>query len=558
MHIKVRDWNPFIVFCSALVLQFIAIEPLLGIYDEGIVLLGAEMVSDGKVPYRDFWTMYGPGQFYLTSWLYAIFGKTDLVVRAVGVMEKAAIATLAYMILSKFVSKSRSLAATAVILLMLVYAHVEAFPAFPALALALVSMLLTEKGMRQADGYLFLAGIVTGFVATFRHDLGLYSAVGISATIAFIELSSNPKRYLNGVRQIAVFGAGTLVVFVPVMAFLFHTVPTADLYENLIYIPSKIYPAVRSIPFPKGHALSTLEISAFSVYVPFIVALGVLASELVNKFGGAGFFCRKPNDGWVLVPILLITCVLFTIKGMVRVSFFHMIQAIVLSVILLTIYLPRVHWKKAVGKFFITPCFLLSMTLLIGPTVLGARDVVVGALNVVNGTSPVVANCVKPELPRLRCVGIDSNYLAAAKFIMQKTKPDDRIYVGTARHDKLFANAVAFYFAVERLPAVKWYDLHPGVQSQERIQMQMIDQMRAFKPKIVVLDSQWDNAQEPNDSRLANGSKLLDEYIRKNFVEVQRFGTVQVLEPLRPDFAIVSERAAFVQQLREEGDGRML
>ncbi len=85
-----------VVFLASLAALFIGMNPALNLYDEGLVLVGAERVFNGEVPYRDFWTMYGPGQFYLTSLLYSLFGISDLVLRFSDIAAKAAIVALAY------------------------------------------------------------------------------------------------------------------------------------------------------------------------------------------------------------------------------------------------------------------------------------------------------------------------------------------------------------------------------------------------------------------------------------------------------------------------------
>jgi len=528
---------PVLLFCFSLIFQAIAVEPLIGIYDEGLVLVGAELVNKGLLPYRDFWTMYGPGQFYITSWLYTLFGYTNLVVRAMGIVEKSFIVFISYMLIARFASKACAVAAAVVILLLLTFAHVEAFPAFPALALGLAAIYFAEKGMRGSRLCLFAAGIFTGFEATFRHDLGFYSAIGICACLLFRSYCQWPRLKTSEVlrvamRQCVLYAAGISLVFVPVIAYLFYSVPLVDLYENLIYIPSKIYPAVRAIPFPGRDAIPTPGIAAFVVYAPFMVVGCILLFELIGaRKKGKSHDNVEPDNGWMLISLVLTTCLLFTIKGMVRVSYFHMIQAVVLSVILMAIYIPRALQKTRAARFVLLPGLAIPFALLISPAFAGLTDFSNGMKELMSGHSEVSDRCRSPVLPRMRCANLDNDYFLAAQKVRAATQVDDKIYVGTTRHDKLFVNAVTFYFVAERLPATKWYDLHPGVQTQERVQLQMIQQMRDSPPKMVVLDSRWDDVKEPNDSQLSNGSKLLDEYLNANFEEIRRFGTVRVLAP---------------------------
>src|SRR4051794_24363918 len=50
-------WAAAAAFCAATILS--GAEP----HDEGLILAGAQRIADGRLPYRDFWTNYGPGQF---------------------------------------------------------------------------------------------------------------------------------------------------------------------------------------------------------------------------------------------------------------------------------------------------------------------------------------------------------------------------------------------------------------------------------------------------------------------------------------------------------------
>src|SRR5688572_4345504 len=73
---------------------------------------GALAILDGGWPYRDFWTLYAPGHFWLTAALFAAFG-TELVVAAIAaVVLEAAACALCFRLLRKL-AVSRGFAAVA-------------------------------------------------------------------------------------------------------------------------------------------------------------------------------------------------------------------------------------------------------------------------------------------------------------------------------------------------------------------------------------------------------------------------------------------------------------
>ena len=402
----------------------------------------------------------------------------------------------------------------------------------------MAAMLLVDRGARRGNaGDFLLAGICTGWAAAFRHDLGAYSALGICLGIVLAQQVGNrqpgPGR-LGTVMQVFVYVVGSLVVAAPVAALLFHAVPLADLHESLIRSPSAIYPAVRALPFP-GFAefprgLRDLEnLGLFVVYVPFLVVFWTVALEFMQLRGNPPTAQRRAQG--ILIPVLVATCLLFTVKGLVRVSALHMVQSLVLAVVLLAIGLARVGWRPGRSRGLLVPVVLLVSILLAGPLVIGLRHVATGVAQLAGATDGFMRQCIDPPLPRLKCVNSDRDSLLAARFVMAHSRSDDPIYVGTGRHDKLFISGLAFYFMAERRPVTKWYELHPGVQTGADVQREMLREMQQTPPALVILDSRWDAVQEPNASRVPSGVVLLDDYLRARYREVQRYGSVRILAP---------------------------
>ena len=86
---EVKPRVPWIalVFVS-IAAQLAWMDATVGTYDEGLVLVGADRVLRGDMPYRDFWTLYGPGSYYLLAGLFRLFGEFALVERAFDVAAK--------------------------------------------------------------------------------------------------------------------------------------------------------------------------------------------------------------------------------------------------------------------------------------------------------------------------------------------------------------------------------------------------------------------------------------------------------------------------------------
>jgi hypothetical protein len=145
----------------------------------------------------------------------------------------------------------------------------------------------------------------------------------------------------------------------------------------------------------------------------------------------------------------------------------------------------------------------------------------------VSGTN----SCYPPDgLERIRCFQLDQHRIDAIRYVQQRTKENDYIYVGTNRHDKIFNNDILFYFASKRLSATKWHLFNPGIQTTKNIQSEIISELRLKTPRYVVLSSDWEDVQEPNESALSSGVTLLDDFIKATYRRVASFGNLVIYE----------------------------
>ena len=70
---------PLLIFLLAFMFQVASLPRVIhNIYDEGFIVVGAQRVLDGEIPYRDFWNLYAPGQLYAVAGLFRLFGSSIL------------------------------------------------------------------------------------------------------------------------------------------------------------------------------------------------------------------------------------------------------------------------------------------------------------------------------------------------------------------------------------------------------------------------------------------------------------------------------------------------
>src|SRR6266581_295096 len=143
----------------------------LNVYDEGIVLYGANRILKGDIPYRDFWTSYGPGQYYALATLFKVLGSSVLLERAWDILLRAGIAVIAYSQVKRYAGMWFAIAAWFTALVALSYFKSYAFPMFPALLFTLLSISTLSATLKDTSNIasLFRAGCLVGLSTLFRH-----------------------------------------------------------------------------------------------------------------------------------------------------------------------------------------------------------------------------------------------------------------------------------------------------------------------------------------------------------------------------------------------------
>ncbi len=469
-------------------------------YDEGLLVYGAERILHGDVPYRDFWTQYAPAQYYLIAGLFELFGPSLLVARLGSVFVAFALCLLVYATAAAWLSRGQALLAWALATIWLGSFRQFSSPIPTALVLVLSSSLcLLRFPSDRRRRWLFLGGVLAAGSGLFRHDLGVYTVLAQSTTVAFC-LRGAGTRPLRSLSTYLLGLASGLAL--PALYFGAAAAP-GEVARQLFVFPLTVFPEVRALPFPPP--LPLLQHAPF--YLPLLVYLAVLIRLCAGREGERRAFT-------VLFTFLGI---LFLNQVRIRSDPAHLLPTFVPAILLLG---PLVDEIRARAP---RRALVASLALALAPCVF-VPQVWAQVGRIRETVAPLPST--RFDLDRARGIAHPERerYEEALAHVRDVVPPGERIFVGNGRHDRIYINDVMFYFLSGRGSATRYHELHPGLATTAGVQREIVRELEAHRVGHVVLNDR-SHPPEPNASSRSSGVHLLDEYLRREFVPVRTFGT---------------------------------
>src|SRR5579862_2551523 len=515
------------VFALAFVLQIIFMARVVDLYDEGIILVGAEQAANGKVIHRDFYANYGPGQFYVLAGLFKLLTPSVLVGRLWDTAIRSSAAALVYLVAAAAASRRAAWFTALASGLWLASFGTYGYPVFPALVASLAAFLCLapwRNGTPPPPFRLSLAGIAAGVAALFRYDFGLFTVAAELTALALYAVYVR-QAALELLRSMGLFAAGWLLVILPLLIAYALSGVIGDFLFDVVQFPGRSYAATRSLPFPNAGELWS-DPWSLGIYLPLIAcaaALPALVGLAITRGKAPPIGDRR--DFW-FVAGLMSNAFFFFLKGVVRPHPVHMSASIIVALILLAVLITRLPAgrgaRAAVGLALVAATWSTGGALreILFRAIANARWVASGEAwsGPSMGAQAETGSCrAPPGLERSACFLVDEDRLAAIRYVQERTKPGEPLYVGLTRHDRIVVNDTTFYFLAKRPPATKWSHFDPGLQTSAPIQHEMVDELAASPPRFVILESQWDRVQEPNASAQSSGVMILDAYIHDHY-----------------------------------------
>ncbi len=509
----------------------------------GKTVVGADRILAGDVPYRDFWTMYAPGQFYLCAALFRVLGR-ELWIQAAAVVLIRALTAGALYRLTRRLEAPRPVAIC--VSLLFVSSQWTTAPEVNSYAPALLFLLIAIERViayLQDDHRpsLLIAGALLGLAAWFKHDVAAYVGLAMTLTFCTARRAAREARAapcLSPLSAITRLAGAAAVVFLPAAAFIAWNAGGAA-WHNLFVFPATDFRAVRA--------------ESYAPLLPDWDVLGRWAADWRNLYLaraavqhlGTWILCNAPQYVFVVGLGVLLT----------RWRSFRSARRAV--VVLLLALLPP-FWLAAHVQQNTHPYSMAVFSLCLGVVAWGALARAARARRLLRGSLLAVAAVYAAglaseagvqvyrmardspggrylDLPCTRGVRVaedDYNvYQPIVDFIRRHVPEEERIYVGLRRHDATVITNMRFYYLTQRRNCCRYDELHPGVTDRTDVQREIIAAIEEHGVRCVVLwDFGWaesvlEEIKARNAAGVAGaGSTLLDEYIAANFESLAEYG----------------------------------
>lgn len=464
-----RTWPLAAAFLAVLLAAPMMQAPL-SVFDGGIAASAGTFILHGRLPYRDFWLLYGPLTAYLAAALTLVFGANVTVLRLAGIGLMASTALLGYRIVQdRAPGIAGTLLAATAAAVGARWTGVDLWPWALGMTLVLAAILVARRGTRRS---LEIAGLILGLAVLARQDLGVY---GLLAVV----ISARTWRPL----------AGAAVVVVPAAVLFILLTPIGVLWQQLVWYPLVGPREFRGLPGPA--LLSPLDPGktlAWLLYWPPLVVIGLALVRL-----------WQDRSIPVTYGALLILAILCRFQTLGRADEGHSVEAITPVILLLAFALSRPHRGFERVGLSVGAGLLVALSAL--PfTTLGA-----------------------PADP------YDAALMTAVGIVRSQTAPGEPIFVGEVHNLHTLLNPLLAYYLADRPAGVSDTMYNPGVTNTAATQTQMVAELRANRVRFLILDVRFADCFEPANASREAGPPILDQEIDRAYAVVANLGTVVVM-----------------------------
>ena len=485
--------------------------------DEGIILQGAQRILDGQVLYRDFFSFFTPGSYYLTALILRVFGDTFLAARTAVVFIGAAFAPITYLLARRVCSRQISLlitglmTATAVPVRFLVLHNWDS-TLWAALAIYCAVRLLESR----ASGWAFAAGSFASLTVLFEQSKGAGLWLGLGSGFLIIALGHRYPNVFSRKNLVTAAGGLAWPFVITILYFASQHALGAMLADW--FWPIHHYSAANRVPYgypdlsedtfdtvfrTGSFTLRLVEILAFlpALWLPMVPLFAVaLLPRLVT-----GIWRKQSFDadwGYYVLISTSVTGLLFC--GVVAVR------------------ADRVHF------FYLQPIFILVLAwLLDGNNIrgsifrrLGKCLTVCVTLSLVPSAMALLFSATAPHVTQVTRRGtvISSSRDTVLDYVQAHVAPGEKILV--------YPYSSLYYYLTDTRSSTPFEYFQPGMNTDGQAR-EMLNELSAHPVRVAIFEPTFSEhiGSWPNTPLSALASDPVGDYIVREYHSCQTLGS---------------------------------
>ncbi len=451
-------------------------------YDEGIILVNALRVSQGDLPYRDFWTIYMPGQFYVNGLYILLLGKNLLIIRILQLI----VVFLFYITIHTLIrqltqNKTASLVLGMSVLILMIRTETQFYASiYPALLGVFTALLFLVRFIQnKSKRNLYYIVFSLSFIALFRHDFFIYTLAGIF--LFFVIFSWKEKFHLAYfIKPILILG----LIIAAIISYFFILNIEKEAFQQLFIDPFVVMPKYRKIP---------VEWKYYLYPISFIIIVLYALYKII----------QQPEKIHYYLLLLSIIGMLFTTQLFNRADSMHA--------------LPVLSFLLVIGAIFV---YHLFQKLRIQSSDMNRKNTLIAFL-----VLGFVFACVTfmKRVPKDFSSGFTQTVTQkeineVVLFFDENLHKKQYVFVGVKNHDLLYYNDIVLYFLLNESIATQYSELHPGIADTEEGQKKVVNELKSKKDKYIVLSDIVSN--ENNLSSVDKKIGIVNNFISSNYVTI--------------------------------------
>lgn len=173
--------------------------------DEGIILQGAQRILDGQVLYRDFFSFFTPGSYYLLALVFRVFGNSYLVGHTALALMGAGFSPITYLLARRVCSRELSLLVTSLMTITALPLRFVVMHNWDSTFWACLALYCAVRFLESPNtAWAFAATTCTSFTALFEQSKGAGLLLGLGAGFLIITLMGGKRTIFTRGRLIAI------------------------------------------------------------------------------------------------------------------------------------------------------------------------------------------------------------------------------------------------------------------------------------------------------------------------------------------------------------------